>query len=205
MKNQSGMKNAVKLYFKQYFVFKGKSTRAEYWWVILFNFIITFILTLFLPILNDFYALLILIPSLSLLVRRYQDVGFTFKFSLIYMLFNIILVIIVMYQIIEMITPEMINDMYNNYNAFQNSLEDKFIMNSFMMNTLLILFISSLISLFFTLLPSKTYVSKSNNSFINFFIQNNQVSDDKPLIINVDLSKINEGMDESFNDDEKNN
>ena len=35
---------AIKLFFANYANFKGRSTRAEYWWAMLFVFLISFVL-----------------------------------------------------------------------------------------------------------------------------------------------------------------
>lgn len=91
-----GMWEAYKLLFTNYINFSGKSSRAEYWWVQLINFIIEIILFIlsvivFTSIIKDasgiligliigyllvsIYGLVILIPSIALAVRRYRDAG----------------------------------------------------------------------------------------------------------------------------------
>lgn len=191
MNNQTGMKNAIKLYFNQYFVFKGKSTRAQYWWIVLFNLIVTTILSFIIPFATDIYTLAVFIPSLAILTRRYQDVGFSFLFSLIFMLFNTILAFLIIFQTISILTPEMINDMYNNYAAFENALNEKFIVNGYIMSIATVLVITSFVSLIFTLLPSNTIKNKKN-----------QQLSEQPLVLNVDLSNINDGVDSSLEDDD---
>lgn len=84
------MVDAVKLFFSNYVNFNGRSTRSEYWWVILASFIFGLVLgiiggimtginkgepsTLF-TIIFWLVELAILVPSLSLCVRRLHDVG----------------------------------------------------------------------------------------------------------------------------------
>ncbi|TPR43874.1 DUF805 domain-containing protein [Apilactobacillus micheneri] len=93
-----GMWEAYKLFFMNYVNFSGKSSRAEYWWVRLINFIIEFIFVIIgiglilgyvantsnfamlwygiiLFMFPSFYGLVILIPGISLLIRRYRDTG----------------------------------------------------------------------------------------------------------------------------------
>lgn len=91
---------AVARYFGQYATFTGRATRAEFWWVQLFNFIISFVLYL-LPLIYllasgmsflslatgtpmllkvsqvilSLYGLATLIPSLALTVRRLHDIS----------------------------------------------------------------------------------------------------------------------------------
>jgi len=70
---------------KKYAVFSGRASRAEYWYFILFNFIIGFVLGLIEgwlgiapesddSIFANIYSLAILIPSIAVGVRRMHDV-----------------------------------------------------------------------------------------------------------------------------------
>lgn len=86
------MVDAVKLFFSNYVNFKGRSTRSEYWWVILASFILGLVLgilgaimtaakggepsTLF-TVLFWLVEIALLVPSLSLCIRRLHDVGKT--------------------------------------------------------------------------------------------------------------------------------
>lgn len=72
---------------KQYAVFRGRAHRPEFWYFVLFNIIISLVLTMVDNILGTFdpesnagllsglYALAVLIPSIALLVRRLHDSG----------------------------------------------------------------------------------------------------------------------------------
>lgn len=93
---------AVKQFFTKYATFCGRSSRSDYWWVVLFNFLVqTALFILFGGSLvssisalaknvNDplalsgligfysvmgLYSLAILLPSLALIVRRLHDTG----------------------------------------------------------------------------------------------------------------------------------
>lgn len=67
---------AIKLYFANYANFKGRSTRAEYWWSILFLFLVSFVLSFFrLSLLSLLFSLAVLIPNLAILTRRFHDIG----------------------------------------------------------------------------------------------------------------------------------
>lgn len=93
---------AVKQFFTKYATFSGRSSRSDYWWVVLFNFLVqTALFILFGGSLvssisalaknvNDplalsgligfysvmgLYSLAILLPSLALIVRRLHDTG----------------------------------------------------------------------------------------------------------------------------------
>lgn len=69
---------AIKMFFANYFNFKGRSTRAEYWWVYLFTLIVAIVLSFFGKYgstLSGIFSLAILIPNLALTVRRLHDTG----------------------------------------------------------------------------------------------------------------------------------
>ena len=69
---------AIKMYFANYANFKGRSTRAEYWWVMLFMFLVSCALSLFGTIgnyINYAFSLACLIPGLALGTRRLHDTG----------------------------------------------------------------------------------------------------------------------------------
>ena len=40
---------AIKLFFKNYAVFRGRASRSEYWWTVLFNFIIAVAIQALMP------------------------------------------------------------------------------------------------------------------------------------------------------------
>lgn len=69
---------AIKMFFANYANFKGRSTRAEYWWVALFTFIVSMVLSWlgsFGTILNGIFSLAIIVPSLALSTRRLHDIN----------------------------------------------------------------------------------------------------------------------------------
>ena len=71
---------------KKYSVFYGRATRSEYWYFVLFNFIISFVLGFIdgmagfdrvsaLGILGGFYSFVVLLPSIGVSIRRLHDTG----------------------------------------------------------------------------------------------------------------------------------
>ena len=67
-----GFGEAISRGFKNYFNFNGRATRAEYWWWVLFNFLVGLI-----PIVNWVSWIIFLIPNISLTTRRLHDIGKT--------------------------------------------------------------------------------------------------------------------------------
>ena len=86
---------AVKLFFKNYTNFQGRSRRSEYWWVQLFNFLVLVIpyallvsigglatgelnaIGIIMGAIMGIYILAIIIPGIALGVRRFHDLGQT--------------------------------------------------------------------------------------------------------------------------------
>ena len=73
--------------FQKYAVFSGRARRKEYWYFVLFNFLMSIALAFVdnvfgslnletgVGLLSGLYSLVVLIPSLSVLVRRLHDTG----------------------------------------------------------------------------------------------------------------------------------
>ncbi|NJC24047.1 uncharacterized membrane protein YhaH (DUF805 family) [Arthrobacter pigmenti] len=91
--------SAVKRFFKKYATFSGRASRSEYWWVVLFNFLVSMVLSVVMiagafigmdpetgtpggglivgAILVSLYGLAIIIPSIAVSVRRLHDGNFS--------------------------------------------------------------------------------------------------------------------------------
>lgn len=75
---------AVRMFFANYTNFKGRSTRAEYWWAMLFVAIVSIILSVICGILglgetganivSGIWSLCVLLPNIAVGVRRLHDV-----------------------------------------------------------------------------------------------------------------------------------
>jgi uncharacterized membrane protein YhaH (DUF805 family) len=81
------MKSYLKV-LQNYATFKGRASRSEYWYFVLFNVIFSIVLGFVsgivdLPILYTIYSLVLLIPSIAVAVRRMHDVGKSGWFILI--------------------------------------------------------------------------------------------------------------------------
>lgn len=100
------MIEAYKKFLNNYFNFKGRSTRSDYWYVVLANFIIGFTLgfisslipslTNLFTTLSYMYSLAIIVPALALIVRRLHDInksGWYYLLTLIPIVGQIIVII----------------------------------------------------------------------------------------------------------------
>ena len=72
---------AIKSVFSQYAGFSGRARRSEYWYFVLFNFIVSFVLGLLgqaasiFSILSGIVSLALLVPGLAVAIRRLHDIG----------------------------------------------------------------------------------------------------------------------------------
>ena len=60
---------------KQYADFNGRARRKEYWMFILFNAIVSTVLSMIEPTVYGIYSLALIIPTFAVAVRRMHDVG----------------------------------------------------------------------------------------------------------------------------------
>ncbi len=139
-----GFGDAVKLFFKNFTNFSGRSTRSEYWYVVLFNWIvsmaISFITAGIMVSIGDeigtnvfslIYSVIIAIPGLALAIRRLHDIGKSGWWYLI--IFTCVGVFVLLYWFCQPSAPAnqygpSANDLYggqgygnggpNNYNRF---------------------------------------------------------------------------------------
>lgn len=78
-----GFMDAVKSVFGNYAAFSGRARRSEYWYFVLFNFLVSFALGFIGGLLGDnvstvlssIWSLVVLIPSLAVAWRRLHDIG----------------------------------------------------------------------------------------------------------------------------------
>ena len=68
--------------FKKYAVFKGRASRSEYWYFVLFNIIISIILLVICKLIGDqknilrtVYGLAVMLPGIGLAMRRMHDIN----------------------------------------------------------------------------------------------------------------------------------
>lgn len=62
-----------KKFWTNFFNFSGRSTRKDYWLVVLINMVVSGILTAVIPTVGMIYGLLSFIPGLSIVFRRLHD------------------------------------------------------------------------------------------------------------------------------------
>lgn len=69
------MQEAFVTCMKKYAVFSGRATRSEYWWFTLCQVLIVVVMTIVSENLGGLAMLVLLVPALSVSVRRLHDLG----------------------------------------------------------------------------------------------------------------------------------
>ena len=101
------MVEADKKFFRNYANFNGRSTRADYWWVVLASFLCGFVIGFVFGLMGEsgvklattvssLFSLAILVPSLAITVRRLHDInksGWWILISLVPLVGGIILLV----------------------------------------------------------------------------------------------------------------
>lgn len=67
------MLTAVQSVYGKFIDFNGRATRAEYWWFFLFTFLVGIVLIAAVPAIYLAFALINLLPTFAVFVRRLHD------------------------------------------------------------------------------------------------------------------------------------
>lgn len=62
--------DSIKICLQKYIDFNGRASRPEYWWFVLLSFVLSFV-----PVIGWIIRLVLLLPSLSVQVRRLHDMN----------------------------------------------------------------------------------------------------------------------------------
>lgn len=74
----NGAMDCYKAFWSNYATFSGRARRSEFWWPVLFNYVISGVLTCILPILGVLFSLAVFIPNFAVASRRLHDTGRAF-------------------------------------------------------------------------------------------------------------------------------
>jgi len=69
------LQKAVRTCLTKYADFNGRAARPEFWWFVLAQIVVSFILNMVLPVLGMLFSLAMLVPSLAAGSRRLHDIG----------------------------------------------------------------------------------------------------------------------------------
>lgn len=66
--------DAIKLFFIHYADFNGRATKSEFWFAYLFQLVVS-LATIYIPIIGWLVSVALIIPNLSIVIRRLHDIG----------------------------------------------------------------------------------------------------------------------------------
>ena len=72
--------------FNKYATFDGRATRSEYWWFVLFTWLVSLGLGLVHDLLPSLFSLAVLLPSLAVGARRLHDIDKSGWFQLLWLI-----------------------------------------------------------------------------------------------------------------------
>ncbi len=75
---------SIRTCLTKYANFDGRATRSEYWWFVLFTFLVSVATGLVSEILSGLFTLAVLLPSLAVGVRRLHDIDKSGWFLLVW-------------------------------------------------------------------------------------------------------------------------
>jgi uncharacterized membrane protein YhaH (DUF805 family) len=87
--------------FSKYIDIKGRASRSEYWWFFLFCFIVNMIAAFISPKLQILFYLILLLPSLTVLIRRLHDTDRSGWWVLLLLIPVIGLLVILYFMLVE--------------------------------------------------------------------------------------------------------
>jgi uncharacterized membrane protein YhaH (DUF805 family) len=87
--------------FKKYATFDGRATRSEYWWFVLFTFLVSAALGIVSETLSGVFSLGVLLPSIAVGVRRLHDIDKSGWFLLLWFIPIIGWIILIVWAIQE--------------------------------------------------------------------------------------------------------
>lgn len=77
-----GFVEAIGAFFKNFADFSGRAGRSEFWWAILFNFLVATVAS-FVPMLDPAWTVISFLPAISLAARRLHDINRSGWFQLL--------------------------------------------------------------------------------------------------------------------------
>lgn len=90
---------AIKTCLNKYATFDGRAGRAEFWWFVLFNVLVSIAASIVWHRLGNVAGLVLLLPSLAVGARRLHDIGKSGWFQLLWLVPIIGLIILVYWAV----------------------------------------------------------------------------------------------------------
>lgn len=158
---------AIKAGFKNYANFRGTATRPEYWYWVLFTFLVSLVLGSVesLNTINAVFSLGVLLPSLAVAVRRLRDAGFSWVWLLLPAVGIVTFSIGFSLFIGELIRLGVTGEIIMNPELISEEFYTSLLANETLMGSLLIVFFSGLYVVFAYILVQVIFPSRRGKSF----------------------------------------
>jgi len=78
--------DAIKLCFSKYADFNGRAKRPEFWWFVLFTFLVSLGLSMVSETVSGLFSLAVLVPSIAVGARRLHDTNRSGWFQLLWII-----------------------------------------------------------------------------------------------------------------------
>ncbi len=157
---------AIKAGFKNYVNFRGTATLPEYWYWVLFTFLVSLVIS-FDPTgsLGAAFSLFTLLPSLGVLVRRLRDAGFSWTWLLL-PLPGLIALVALITNVILLIMSLGINQIFlNNPELIDEDYLREMIMSPEFLNPTILIFFSFLYVILTYVLVNVIFPIRKSKSF----------------------------------------
>jgi len=92
---------SISVCFKKYVGFDGRASRSEFWWFVLFTFLVSLALGIVSQSLSSLFSLAVLLPSLAVGSRRLHDTDRSAWFLLLWLIPVIGWIILIVWAIQE--------------------------------------------------------------------------------------------------------
>ena len=92
---------SISICFKKYATFDGRASRSEYWWFVLFTFLVSMGTGIISETLSGLFSLAVLLPSLAVGARRLHDTDRSGWFLLLWIIPVIGWIVLVIWAIQE--------------------------------------------------------------------------------------------------------
>ena len=157
---------AIKAGFKNYVNFRGTATLPEYWYWVLFTFLVSLVIS-FDPTgsLGAAFSLVTLLPSLGVLVRRLRDAGFSWTWVLLPLPGLIVLVALITNVILLIMSLGIDQIFLNNPELIDEDYLREMFMSPEFMNPIVMVLFSFLYVILTSVLVNVIFPIRKSKSF----------------------------------------
>lgn len=158
---------AIKAGFKNYVQFRGTATRPEFWYWVLFTFLVGLVLNAFdgSGALPGAFSLATLLPSLAVTVRRLRDAGFSWVWLLLPAAGLVPLTVGLVQFFVELVSLGIDQAILENPDQLDQQTIEALMANEVLANSLVLMLVSGLFLFFATIVVQIIFPAQRSKSF----------------------------------------